>query len=139
MEKKKEITVDASLENIEVVTDWVNGLLYTWECSMKAQIQIDVAIDELFGNIAHYAYPKGMGKVTVIIELEEEPKRVSLTFVDGGIPYNPLEKDDPDTTLGIEERQIGGLGIFMVKKTMDKIEYEYREEKNRLKIIKAIG
>ena len=98
----------------------------------------DVAIDELFGNIAHYAYSPETGPATVGVEVRENPMAVIITFMDHGIPYDPLEKEDPDVTLSLEERQIGGLGIYMVKKSMDEITYEYKDGQNILKIKKNL-
>ena len=86
------------------------------DCPVKARRQIDVAIDELFGNIARYAYSPDVGKATVRFSVEEDPLEVTITFIDNGIPFNPLEKSNPDTHLSAEERPIGGLGIFLVKK-----------------------
>ena len=132
----KELTLPATIENIEKVTDFVNEQLEEIECPMKAQMQIDIAIDVLFGNIAHYAYNPETGPATVRVEVTEEPISVVITFIDHGVPYDPLKKDDPDITLSAEERAIGGLGVFMVKKTMDEISYEYRDGKNILRIKK---
>lgn len=134
----KEMTITATVENIEKVTDFVNEQLEAIGCPMKAQMQIDVAIDELFGNIAHYAYNPETGPTTVRVEVTEAPASVIVTFIDHGIPYDPLKKDDPDLTLSADEREIGGLGIFMVKKTMDEITYEYRDGQNILRIRKDI-
>ena len=108
------------------------------ECPIKAQMQIDIAIDELFGNIAHYAYHPEVGSAAVRVEVTEKPLAVVITFIDNGTPYDPLAAREPDTTLSAEEREIGGLGIYMVKKSMDDISYEYREGKNILKIKKNI-
>jgi anti-sigma regulatory factor (Ser/Thr protein kinase) len=135
----KELTVDAAVENIEVVTDFVNEELEKLDCPLKARRQIDVAIDELFGNIARYAYSPDVGKATVRFSVEENPLEVTITFIDNGIPFNPLEKSNPDTHLSAEERPIGGLGIFLVKKSMDLVEYEYKNGQNILKIKKNIG
>ncbi len=132
----KELTINATLENIQTVTDFVDGQLEELGCSMKAQMQIDIAIDELFGNIVHYAYNPEVGPVTVRVEVTEDPLAVSITFIDNGVPYDPLAKTDPDVTLSAEEREIGGLGIFMVKKSMDEISYEYRSGQNILTIRK---
>jgi anti-sigma regulatory factor (Ser/Thr protein kinase) len=140
---EKSITVDATIANVETVTDFVNAELEALDCPMKAQMQIDVAIDELFGNIAHYAYKDhesgkpGMANVEVSSS-KDEPPQVVITFTDCGIPYNPLENEDPDVTLSAEERKIGGLGIFLVKKTMDDISYEYKDGKNILTIKKNL-
>ena len=134
----KELTVAATVENIETVTDFVNEQLEALDCPMKAQMQIDIAIDELFGNIAHYAYNPEIGKATVRVEVIEDPLAVVITFIDNGVPYDPLAKADPDTTLSAEEREIGGLGIYMVKKSMDEITYEYKDGQNILTIKKKI-
>ena len=134
----KELTIAATVENIETVTDFVNEQLEALDCPIKAQMQIDIAIDELFGNIAHYAYNPEIGKATVRVEVIEDPLAVTITFIDNGVPYDPLAKADPDTTLSAEERDIGGLGIYMVKKSMDDITYEYKDGHNILKIKKHI-
>ena len=134
----KELILAATVENIEVVTDFVNEQLEELDCPMKVQMQIDIAIDELFGNIAHYAYNPEIGKATVRVEVTEDPLAVVITFIDNGVPYDPLAKADPNTTLSAEEREIGGLGIFMVKKTMDEIAYEYKDGQNILAINKNL-
>ena len=134
-----ELTIAATVENIEVVTDFVNEQLEALDCPMKAQIQIDIAIDELFGNIARYAYNPEVGDATVRVEVIEDPLAVVITFIDKGVPYDPLAKADPNTTLSVEEREIGGLGIFMVKKTMDEITYEYKDGQNILAIKKNLN
>ena len=134
----KELIIAATVENIETVTDFVNEQLEALDCPMKAQMQIDIAIDELFGNIAHYAYNPDVGDATVRVEVTEEPLAVVITFIDKGVPYDPLAKADPNITLSAEEREIGGLGIFMVKKTMDDIIYEYKDGQNILKIKKYL-
>ena len=133
----KELTVDATVENIATVTEFVNAQLEQSGCPPKIQMQIDIAIDELFGNIAHYAYDPDVGPATVRVEVDEEPC-VSNTFIDNGVPYDPLGKEDPDITLSAEERGIGGLGVYMVKKSMDDISYEYRDGQNILRIKKRI-
>ena len=134
----KELTIAATVGNIEAVTDFVNEQLEALECPMKAQMQIDIAIDELFGNIAHYAYNPDVGDATVRVEVIDNPLAVVITFIDNGVPYDPLAKADPDITLSADEREIGGLGNFMVKKTMDDITYEYKDGQNILRIRKNI-
>lgn len=134
----KELTIAATVENIELVTDFVNQQLEELACPMKAQMQINIAIDELFSNIAHYSYNPEIGQATVRVEVMENPLAVSITFIDNGVPYDPLSKEDPDLTLSAEERQIGGLGIYMVKKSMDEITYEYKDGQNILSIKKCI-
>ena len=130
-----ELTLTATTENIAAVTAFVDEELEKLDCSMKAQMQIDVAIDELFSNIAFYAYENG-GDATVRFDYADGV--VTLTFIDSGKPYDPTKKDDPDTTLSAEERPIGGLGIFLVKKTMDSLDYRYEDGKNVLTIKKTI-
>lgn len=134
----KQLTVVASVENIETVTDFVNEQLEELDCPMKAQMQIDIAIDEIFGNIAHYAYNPDIGEATVKVEVTENPLAVIITFIDNGVPYNPLKQADPDITQSADERQIGGLGIYMVKKSMDEITYEYKDGQNVLSVKKRI-
>lgn len=134
----KELTIAATTENIETVTNFVNEQLEALDCPMRAQIQIDIAIDELFGNIAHYAYNPEVGSATVRVEVSQDPLAVIITFIDKGVPYDPLRNADPNVTLSAEERQIGGLGIYMVKKSMDEISYEYKNGQNILTIKKRI-
>ena len=135
---KQEITVAAAVENLEAVTAFVDRCLEKIGCSPRAQMQIDVAVDELFSNIAHYAYAPGTGEATVRVEGLEAPAAVAVTFIDQGVPYNPLEHADPDITLSAEERQIGGLGILMVKKSMDEVSYAYEDGRNQLRILKRL-
>lgn len=133
-----EITIDATIENVETVIGFINSELDKVSCPQKVQLQIDIAIDELFSNIVNYAYDKGIGKATIKFEYEKDVPAIVIYFIDSGIKYNPLEKEDPDITKGINERPEGGLGIFMVKKSMDGMEYEYKDGKNILKIKKNI-
>ncbi|MDE6662441.1 MAG: ATP-binding protein [Lachnospiraceae bacterium] len=134
----KEIVVEATIESIPKVTAFVDEQLEQLECPMKTQMQVDMAIDELFSNIAYYAYNPETGSATVRVEVTENPLAVVITFIDNGVPYDPLAKEDPDITLSIEERGIGGLGIYMVKKTMDDVSYEYKDGQNILRIKKNI-
>ncbi|MBO6119019.1 MAG: ATP-binding protein [Lachnospiraceae bacterium] len=133
-----EITLPATIENVEKVTEFVNAELAKINCPAKAKAEIDIAIDELFSNIANYAYNPEIGKATVKVEVQENPQAVVITFMDKGIPYDPLKREDPNVKLSADERGIGGLGIFMVKKTMDSVEYEYKDNHNILKIKKNI-
>lgn len=134
----KELNISATVENIPVVTAFVDEQLEILGCPIKAQMQIDIAIDELFGNIAQYAYNPEIGSATVRVEVSEDPLAVIITFIDGGMPYDPLKADDPDITLSVEDRPLGGLGIYMVKKSMDEIMYEYKDGKNILSIKKNL-
>ena len=134
----QEMNIEATLENIEPVTDFVDAQLEQLDCPPKAEMQINIAIDELFSNIARYAYNPEVGNATVRVEVKQDPMCVVITFIDNGVPYDPLQKEDPDITLSADERTIGGLGIYMVKKTMDEILYEYKDGKNILTIKKNI-
>ena len=134
----KELTLAATLENIDQITEFIDQELEMLDCPMKAQMQIDIAIDELFSNIARYAYAPETGDATVRFESSQDPAAVQITFIDRGVPYNPLVKADPDTSLSAEERQIGGLGIFIVKKNMDDVSYEFRDGQNMLTIKKYL-
>ena len=134
----KELTINAAVENIETVTAFVDEQLEALGCPLKAQTQIDIAIDELFSNIAYYAYNPEVGPATVRVEVTQDPLAVVVTFIDNGKQYDPLAKEDPDVTLSAEERDIGGLGIYIVKKSMDDISYEYKDGQNILRIKKNI-
>ena len=129
-----ELTLEASVDNLNQVLSFIDEHLEAMGCSMKKQMQVDVAVEELFVNIAHYAY--GPGKGTAKIQVEQEDGTIVITLIDSGIPYNPLAKEDPDVTLSAAERQIGGLGIFMAKKNLDDIQYRYEDGKNILTLRK---
>ncbi len=133
-----ELTIEATVENITAVTEFVNEQLESYDCPPKAKMQIDIAIDELFGNIAQYAYDPETGPATVRVEVEEDPLTVFITFIDNGKPYDPLSGKDPDVTLPAEERDPGGLGVFLVKRTMDEVTYEYKNGQNILRIRKTM-
>ena len=132
----KVLTIPAEVEKLNDVLAFVDTLLEENDCSMKAQMQIDVALEELFVNIAHYAYPDGPGEAEIRAGVHSGC--AEITLIDSGIPYDPLAKPDPDVTLSAEERAIGGLGIYMSKKMMDDIRYQYSDGKNILTIIKKI-
>lgn len=132
------LTLEAKIDNIPVVTDFINEQLEALDCAMKAQLQIDVAVDEVFTNISSYAYSGGSGMATVRIDFDAETRVTSISFEDKGVPFNPLEQEEPDVTLSAEERPIGGLGIFLVRKTMDQVRYERRGDTNVLVIEKKI-
>ena len=128
----EKITVEAVLENLQTVIDFATEKLEERDCSMKVIMQTELVIEEIFVNISNYAYHPEIGSATFCMEFEENPSAVLMTFIDRGRPYNPLEAEAPDTTLAIEERDVGGLGIFLVKKNVDEISYEYTDGKNIL-------
>ena len=132
----KQLKVKADTAELDNVLSFADAILEELGCSVKAQMQIDIAIEEIFVNIAHYAYPEAEGAAVISVDSGEGPS-VTITFEDEGIQYDPLKNEDPDITLSAEDRPIGGLGIFMVKKSMDEVSYEYKDGKNRLTIKKS--
>ena len=134
----KSLTVPARIDQLDTVQEFIQQELETQDCMPKVMIQISIAVEEIFVNIAHYAYQPVEGDATIRCEVGGDPLEVTIQFLDNGKPYNPLEKEDPDVTLSAEERGIGGLGIFMVKKSMDSLDYEYQDGKNILTIKKSL-
>ena len=134
----KELTLEAKVDNLDQVIAFVDEQLESVGCSMKIQMQMDVAVEEIFVNIASYAYGTGTGEAVIRFSHETDPDKVVITFIDEGVPYDPLKKEDPDVSLSAEEREIGGLGIFMVKKTMDDMKYQWLDGKNMLTLIKNL-
>ncbi len=128
------LTIDATLENVALAMDYVGEKVQKLPFSSKAKNQLEIAVDELVSNVARYAYGENTGDVNICVNNDE--KGITIRITDSGVPYNPLEKADPDITLSAEERGIGGYGIFIVKKTMDDIRYEYKDNKNILTIRK---
>lgn len=136
---EKELKLSACDENMETVLEQVEEMLAPTSCDEMARMQIMMAAEELFVNIAHYAYGGEPGEAVLTMKILQDPERFHMTFKDHGIPYNPLEHKDPDITLPAEEREIGGLGIFLIKNTMDQMEYEYRDGWNVLSIEKQLA
>lgn len=134
----KEISIPAEVERLPEVTSFLEEQLEGAGCPMKTKLQISVAAEEIFVNIAHYAYAPGTGIATVRIAIDGDPATATITFIDQGVPFDPLDKNDPDVTLSVEERDIGGLGIYMTKKTMDEVRYEYKNKQNRLTLVKKL-
>ena len=128
-----ELFIEAKTENLDTVLDFVNE--HIEHCNMKIQNQIGIAVDEVFANISSYAYNLSVGGVTIRLKVGDD---IAIEFEDSGVPYNPLIKDDPDITLSADEREIGGLGIFMVKNIMDSVEYKRDGSKNILTIKKVL-
>ena len=130
------LTVPARGDQLGRVMAFADEFLEGMDCPLKTQMQIDLSIEELFVNIANYAYPEKEGDAE--IRISEADGVFSLTLIDSGVPYDPLQKPDPDVTLSAEKRQIGGLGIYLVKKNMDTVSYCYEDGKNVLTITKKI-
>lgn len=133
----KNLTIEATIENLPSVLEFIDGILEENGCDMKNQLVIDMAVEELYVNIANYAYEGKTGEASIDCEVDEDNNAV-IILSDTGMFYDPLAKPDPDTTLSIEDRQIGGLGIYMVKQSMDRFNYRYEDGKNISTIVKKI-
>ena len=133
-----ELDIEADSENLPKVMEFVDRQLEAAGCPPKPQMQISIAVEEIFINIANYAYAPEKGRAIVRVEVSEEPIVVTITFIDKGLPYDPLKKEDPDVTLPADKRDIGGLGIFLVKKAMDDVTYEYKDGQNILRLKKNL-
>lgn len=131
-------TFDAVTKNLDQVLAFLDSQLESWGCPLRVQMQLDVAVEELFVNIASYAYGEKTGTAEIAMDLLPG-QIIEITFRDSGIPYNPLEKPDPDVTKPAEEREIGGLGIYIVKKSMDEVLYRHEDGQNILTIRKALS
>ena len=137
---RKEQVFQADTASLSEVLAFVDMFLEGAGCSMKAQMQIDIAMEEMFVNVARYAYKDSSGgQVSVSVIEEEEPHRILVELSDEGIPFDPTARTDPDITLSLEEREIGGLGIYMAKKNMDGMTYEYRDGRNVLRMWKNLA
>ncbi len=131
---EKKLVVEATMDNLHKVTAFVEGTLESFLCPMKTTMQIVMAVEEIYVNVVNYAYGGDKGDCTLSISLE--PGSATITVGDKGKPFNPLEMEEPDISLSAEERPIGGLGIFMVKKSMDEVFYENISGYNRFTIVK---
>ena len=134
----KELDITAVLENLDTVLQFVDTHLEQADCSPKIQMQIDLAVEEIFVNIANYAYHPETGPATVRVEVRPDGSAVTITFIDHGVPFDPLAMEDPDVTLPSEQRKVGGLGVFLVKQNMDDIQYEYLNGSNILTLKKEL-
>ncbi len=136
--KTEELRVEAKVEKLPAVIEFVTGTL-TDQCPMRDRMHIELVTEEIFVNIASYAYSEPGGFATIRRSGGEGPEGLTLTFIDSGAPYDPLQKPDPDLTLSIDERPIGGLGVFLVKKIVDEAHYNYEGEQNILTVRVLIG
>ena len=134
----KELEILAKRENLSEVLEFIDVELEQRECGMRLQTQIDVAVEEIFVNISSYAYGSDEGYATICVDITEDPTAIVISFTDEGLPYDPLAKPDPDLKIPVRERKKGGLGIYMVKKSMDDVTYEYKDGKNILTIKKVL-
>ena len=133
---EREMTIEATVSNLDPVLDFVNAHLEEAGCGMKEQMQLDVAVEEIYVNIAHYAYSPQTGVAKISVDIDKDKRQIAIGFRDSGMEFDPLAKPDPDTTLSAEERQIGGLGIYMVKKSMDDVTYSRENGENILTLYK---
>ena len=134
--KMHELKLDeASLDALPEVIAFVDSHLEEAGWPLKSQMQIDVAIEELYVNIVHYAYVPETGPALIRMEFEDE-STVRFTLIDEGIPFDPTKQQDPDTSLPAAQREIGGLGIYMVKKSMDGMSYRRENGNNVLTVWK---
>lgn len=131
-------TLDATRQNIEVVQDYVKDFLRKTHSNMRTLLELDMLVEEIFINIASYSYGKGHGTASIDLALNKDLDTLAITFRDRGVPYNPLMKPDPDVSAPIEDRPIGGLGIFLVQKYSDGMLYEYKNNENCLTIYKRL-
>ncbi len=143
MSNKKEITVDATLDNLDIVMGFLEDILREKDCPLKIMMKIAVAFEEIYVNIVNYAYGDTVGECTIeafVVEPEETcqySKKVIIKIKDNGVEFNPLSMEDPDISLSAEDREIGGLGIYMTKKTMDRVDYLRNNDENVLVMEKS--
>ena len=133
-----ELTIEAVAERVDEVIEFLDEIMQRHKVPMKTQVQLDIAVEEIFVNIARYGYPDKIGDANIVVDLPEGDRCISVCFIDHAQPYDPLQKPDPDISTGLEERPIGGLGIFMVKKSMDDMTYAYKDGCNILTIRKKL-
>ena len=133
---EREVEVDANKEMLNSVIAFIEQALDEQMIPPKVQMQLAVAAEEIFVNIASYAYTSGKGSAIIQLKIEKDPNLITLIFIDNGVQFNPLNHEDPDVNLSAEERGIGGLGIYMTKKSMDNMKYKYMDGENHLLIEK---
>ena len=127
--KTDKFCIEAKVENLPDVIAFATGTL-TDRCPLRARMHVELVTEEIFVNISSYAYPETGGFVTVQRSGGEGPEGLTLVFIDSGVPYDPLQKPDPDLTLSLEERPVGGLGVFLVKELVDEVRYEHKDGNN---------
>lgn len=137
-EGSRTVTLEAVAKNFAAAQDQVHEFLESVPCSMRTLLELDMVVEEVFINIANYAYSDGIGTVTLVLALNENRDTLYLTFRDSGVPYDPLKKESPNLSAPAEERPIGGLGIFLVQEYSDSLSYEYKDGENRLTIVKKL-
>lgn len=132
------LTIPAERDRLDQVQAFIDQNLAGVEYSPEAQIQLQIAVEELFVNIASYAYAPGHGDAVIGCRVEGDPPSITVQLRDWGKPFDPLAKKDADVTLSAEDRDIGGLGIYMVKNSMDAVDYKREDGQNVLTIRKNL-
>ena len=135
---RDEIVLEATIENLSEVVNFFNNILENTGCSVKVQREIEISVEEIYINIAKYAYQPETGEVKIRAEVTDDPAELTITFIDSGVHYDPLKKKDPDVTESLEKRKIGGLGIYLMKQSMDDASYMYTGGKNILIMKKSL-
>lgn len=137
----KEIKVNADVKNLDSVLQFMNEVIEPYNCSVEIQFQLELALEEAYVNIAHHAYPNDVGSTIIrcdVVEKDDKSNLLVIDILDQGIPYNPIEHNDPNINSSAEERDIGGLGIYMIKNSMDALSYSYENEHNVFTIEKYL-
>ena len=132
----KEKILDAVVSNIDELAEFIDSQLSQLMVTESEKMKLQIAAEELFVNVASYAYAPGKGKILILAEVDPKDNKIELTFTDWGVPFNPLDREDPDITLPAEKRRIGGLGIFMVKKEADELDYWRKDQTNNVRLEK---
>jgi serine/threonine-protein kinase RsbW len=132
------LILTAKIENLNKVFDFLDAQLSSLAYNMKAKLQLELSIEEAYVNISKYAYKSDKGEVEILTTVDEDPLQITVQLVDSGIPYNPLKTEDPDLCTDTEEKELGGLGIFLIKKNVDNIKYKYHNGKNILTLQKKL-
>jgi anti-sigma regulatory factor (Ser/Thr protein kinase) len=125
----------ADIKSVPAMMNFVDAFIKN--LPEKAAYNVRLSCEEVILNIVSYAYPGGDGQLDMSWEDDTERGLLNVTFEDSGVPFNPLQKEEPDLTIPMRERKIGGLGIMMVRKLMDEVRYAYVDGKNRLTITKG--
>lgn len=132
------IRVQAKLDNLDKVLGFVNKQLKSVRSDVKEGLQLELSIEEAYVNIVNYAYGSDGGDIEIRSKMDNNPLEITIQFIDSGIPYNPLKNEDPNISLNTEDKELGGLGILLIKNNVDQMEYEYNNGKNIFTIKKKL-
>ncbi len=135
----KTVEVPAKLRELDYVRAFADEILTGTTASTEDRLAIELAVEEVFVNIVKYACLPETGKITISCEHDSDDRSVVIKFLDQGHPFNPLSMKEPDVKADLSERKPGGLGIYMLKKLMDRVEYDYVGGSNRLVIWKKLS